>query len=65
MFGRYLASFVMVNCSVEVVRVEHTGKEVDHVSYFLFGKDQIIAKKKTAVLCLIWYVTRGISWLLG
>jgi hypothetical protein len=59
-FCRCLSSFVVVHGSVEVVRVEHTGKEVKHVSNFRFGKDKII-EKKAAVLCRIWYVTRGIS----
>ena len=47
-FGRCLASFVRVHGSVAVVRVEHIGKDVEHVSYFQFGKDEIIAKKKSS-----------------
>ena len=48
-FGRCLASFVSVR-SVEVVRVEHTGKDVEHVSYFQIGMDNTFAQKKAAVL---------------
>ena len=50
-FGRRLVSFVRVHGSVAVVRGEQLGKDVEHVSYFQFRKDKIIATKKTAVYC--------------
>ena len=38
-------------------------KKLEHVSCFQFGWGKIAAKR-AGVLCRIWYVTRGISWLL-